>query len=79
MRFTTAMLFAVSFIVMFTIGGLSGIAFAVVPIDWQLTDSYFVVAHFHYVLFGGTALARVRRRLLLVSENHRPDARRALG
>jgi cytochrome c oxidase subunit I len=56
-RFTTAMLFAVSFIVMFTIGGLSGIAFAVVPIDWQLTDSYFVVAHFHYVLFGGTALA----------------------
>ena len=56
-RFTTAMLFAVSFLVMFTIGGLSGIAFAAVPIDWQLTDSYFVVAHFHYVLFGGTALA----------------------
>jgi heme/copper-type cytochrome/quinol oxidase subunit 1 len=56
-RFTTAMLFAISFILMFTIGGLSGIAFAVVPIDWQLTDSYFVVAHFHYVLFGGTAFA----------------------
>jgi cytochrome c oxidase subunit I len=56
-RFTTAMLFAVAFLLMFTIGGLSGIAFAVVPIDWQLTDSYFVVAHFHYVLFGGTALA----------------------
>jgi cytochrome c oxidase subunit I len=56
-RFTTAMLFAVSFVLMFTIGGLSGIAFAVVPIDWQLTDSYFVVAHFHYVLFGGTAFA----------------------
>jgi cytochrome c oxidase subunit I len=56
-RFTTAMLFAVSFLLMFTIGGLSGIAFAVVPIDWQLTDSYFVVAHFHYVLFGGTAFA----------------------
>jgi cytochrome c oxidase subunit I len=56
-RFTTAMLFAISFILMFTIGGLSGIAFAVVPIDWQLTDSYFVVAHFHYVLFGGSAFA----------------------
>jgi cytochrome c oxidase subunit I len=56
-RFTTAMLFAVSFLLMFTIGGLSGIAFAVVPIDWQLTDSYFVVAHFHYVLFGGSAFA----------------------
>jgi cytochrome c oxidase subunit I len=56
-RFTTAMMFAVAFLLMFTIGGLSGVAFAVVPIDWQLTDSYFVVAHFHYVLFGGTAFA----------------------
>ena len=56
-RLTTAMLFALAFLAMFTIGGLSGIAFAVVPIDWQLTDSYFVVAHFHYVLFGGTAFA----------------------
>jgi cytochrome c oxidase subunit I len=56
-RFTTAMMFAVGFLLMFTIGGLSGIAFAVTPIDWQLTDSYFVVAHFHYVLFGGTAFA----------------------
>ncbi len=56
LRFTTSMLFALGFLAMFTIGGLSGIAFAAVPIDWQLTDSYFVVAHFHYVLFGGTAL-----------------------
>ena len=55
LRFTTSMLFALGFLAMFTIGGLSGIAFAAVPIDWQLTDSYFVVAHFHYVLFGGTA------------------------
>jgi cytochrome c oxidase subunit I+III len=46
-----------AFLVQFTIGGLSGIAFAAVPIDWQLTDSYFVVAHFHYVLFGGSAFA----------------------
>jgi heme/copper-type cytochrome/quinol oxidase subunit 1 len=57
LRLTTSMLFAVGFLAMFTIGGLSGIAFAAVPIDWQLTDSYFVVAHFHYVLFGGTAFA----------------------
>jgi cytochrome c oxidase subunit 1/cytochrome c oxidase subunit I+III len=56
-RLTTSMLFALGFLIMFTIGGLSGIAFAAVPIDWQLTDSYFVVAHFHYVLFGGTAFA----------------------
>jgi heme/copper-type cytochrome/quinol oxidase subunit 1 len=53
-RFTTAMLFATAFIVEFTIGGISGVAFAAVPVDWQLTDSYFVVAHIHYVLFGGT-------------------------
>ena len=56
-KFTTAMLFATSFVAMFVIGGLSGIFLATVPIDWQLTDSYYVVAHFHYVLFGGTALA----------------------
>jgi cytochrome c oxidase subunit 1/cytochrome c oxidase subunit I+III len=56
-RFTTSMMFALSFIVMFTIGGLTGVSFAVIPIDWQLTDTYYLVAHFHYVLFGGTALA----------------------
>jgi len=56
-RFTTAMLFAIAFLLEFTVGGLSGVAFATVPIDWQLTDTYFVVAHFHYVLFGGTAFA----------------------
>ncbi len=56
-RFSTAMLFALTFIIEFTIGGISGVAFAVFPIDWQLTDSYFVVAHMHYVLFGGTMFA----------------------
>lgn len=53
-RLTTSMLFAVAFLVEFTIGGLSGIAFSIVPIDWQLTDSYFVVAHLHYVFVGGS-------------------------
>jgi hypothetical protein len=51
------MLFAVAFLLQFVVGGLSGVTFAVVPIDWQMTDSYYVVAHFHYVLFGGTAFA----------------------
>jgi cytochrome c oxidase subunit 1/cytochrome c oxidase subunit I+III len=53
-RFTVSMMFAVAFLIEFTIGGLSGIAFAIVPIDWQLTDTYFVVAHLHYVFIGGT-------------------------
>jgi cytochrome c oxidase subunit I len=56
-RLTTAMLFAVAFLLQFVVGGLSGITFAAAPIDWQMTDTYYVVAHFHYVLFGGTAFA----------------------
>ena len=53
LRFTTPMLFSVGFVAMFTIGGLSGVTHAVVPHDYQQTDTYWVVAHFHYVLVGG--------------------------
>jgi len=57
LSFDTPMLWAVGFIAVFTVGGLSGIFLAAFPIDWAVTDSYFVVAHLHYVLFGGSIFA----------------------
>ncbi len=54
--FTTAMKFAIGLIVLFTVGGLSGVTHAVAPSDTQQTDTYYIVAHFHYVLFGGAVL-----------------------
>jgi cytochrome c oxidase subunit 1 len=52
-RFTTAMLFGIALVALFTMGGISGIMHSSAAADLQQTDSYFVVAHFHYVLFGG--------------------------
>lgn len=52
--FASPMLFAVGFLSMFLMGGLTGIMLAVAPFDFQLSDSYFVVGHFHFVLIGGT-------------------------
>jgi heme/copper-type cytochrome/quinol oxidase subunit 1 len=49
---TTAFLFFASMIVLFVIGGMSGFMTGSVPVDWQMTDTYFVVAHIHYVLIG---------------------------
>ena len=53
-KITAPLLFAVGFVTMFTIGGLSGVTHGVVPADTQQTDTYYIVAHFHYVLFGGS-------------------------
>lgn len=55
-RFKTPLLFSVGFVAMFIIGGLSGVTHSIVPSDYQQTDTYYVVAHIHYVLFGGAIL-----------------------
>jgi cytochrome c oxidase subunit I len=57
MTFETPMLFAISFVVLFTIGGFSGLMLGVTPVDFQYHDTYFVVAHFHYVLVTGAIFA----------------------
>jgi cytochrome c oxidase subunit I len=53
----TPLYFACGFLATFVIGGISGVILAIFPVDWQLTDTYFVVAHLHYVLFGGSVFA----------------------
>jgi cytochrome c oxidase subunit 1 len=54
LRLDSAMLFAIGFVTMFIIGGLSGVMLGSVPVNWQMHQTYFVVAHLHYVLFGGS-------------------------
>jgi cytochrome c oxidase subunit 1 len=53
LRFTTAMMFSIALPAVFVFGGITGILLAMFPVDWYLHDTYFVVAHFHYTLFGG--------------------------
>jgi cytochrome c oxidase subunit 1 len=57
LHFDSPMLFCLGFLALFTMGGLSGIFLAAFPFDWDVTDTYYVVAHFHYVLFGGSLFA----------------------
>jgi cytochrome c oxidase subunit 1 len=57
LRFTTAMLFAVGFLVVFLLGGMTGVLQAMAPVDFNVTDTYFIVAHMHYVLFASAGFA----------------------
>ncbi len=74
LTFEPAMLFSIGFLVSFLFGGLTGVILASPPLDFHVSDSYFVVAHFHYVLFGTVVFMHVQRLLLLVAQVHRQDA-----
>ena len=75
-EFKTPLLFCAGFIALFLIGGISGVFLAIFPVDWQLNETYFVVAHIHFVLHGRRRVPDLRRDLLLVPEDHRAHAQR---
>ena len=70
------MLFAIGSVTMFVIGGLSGVTHAIVPSDYQQTDTYYIVAHFHYVMFGGAMFGLFGGDVLLVAQGVRAIAGR---
>ena len=78
-RFNTPMLFVMAFLPMFGIGGLTGLPLGFNFSDMHLHDTYYVIAHFHYIVAPGTIFALFAGHLLLVPENDRPHDERILG
>ena len=76
-RFSVPMLFALAFLFQFLIAGLTGIMLAVAPFNWQLHNSYFVVAHFHYVIVGAILFMVFSGFYYWYPKSHRSNARRA--
>ena len=70
---STPMLYAIGFIGLFTIGGLTGLFLASLGMDVHLTDTYFVVAHFHYIMVGGAIMGYMSGLHFLVAQNDRTD------
>ena len=82
MKLTTPSLFVLGFLFIFVLGGLTGVMVAMVPFDWQAHDTYFIVAHLHYVLIGGMVFplfAAIYYWVPVASKRTAVRARRALG